>query len=280
MSNNQSFEFTTPVGRLVGGHPMNQRVVRDDRTNQPKLQQDGVTPRTEAYCGVAIPKGQETHWNQTEWGALIDQAAKAGWPNGEFGAATFAWKITDGDSPIPNKRGNKPCDREGYPGHWVINMSSGLDIKCYHAGKYDPTQQIQNQNEIKPGDYCRVLINAVANAPSQSPGVYLNPRLFELSRAGELIVLDSGPSAADAFGGGAPQQQTAAPQPGQQPPIQQTTAPAPQVNQAPAPGQVAPAPDFLQPEVKYLASDGNQYTRAQLEAVGYTEQQIAALPQV
>jgi hypothetical protein len=288
-----AIEITTPVGRLVGGHPMNSNAVVDDRTGQPKLQADGVTPRTEVYLGVAIPKAGEAHWNQTEWGQKIHQQAVADWPNGEYNAPAFAWKIVDGDSQVPNKRGRKPCEREGYPGHWILNLATGLPVKCYHAGRYDPTQQIQNKNEIKPGDYCRVLVTCRGNNPSQSPGVYLNPSLFELTRAGVEIVLDTGPSASDAFGGSAPQlppgaQIDAAVQaPAAAPaiPQQATPAAAPPVQQA-----VAPAPDFLNPPgaapaapaapepVRYLVN-GQAYTEAQLLAApGWTAEHIAALP--
>ena len=254
------------TGRLVGGHPMDQRVVTDDKTGQPKMQADNVTPRTEAYIGVAVAKAGEQHWNQTEWGAKIYQAAQRDWPNGEYGAPTFAWKVIDGDSMIPNKKGRKPAEREGWAGHWVIQCSTGIAIKCYHPGRYDPHQQIQNKAEIKPGDYCRVLINCRGNNPSKSPGVYLNPTLFELSRAGIEIVLDSGPSAADVFGGSQAQlppgaqvdpnaQSAPVPTPAPATPGVPNAAPAPapvtQGVSTPAPAgaapQVSPAPDILTP---------------------------------
>ncbi len=253
-------EITTSIGRLVGGHPMEMHQVIDQLTNKPRMQADGVTPRMELYIGVAIAKGQETHWNQTPWGQQIYQAGVADWPNGEHGAAAFAWKVADGDSQIPNKKGKKPCDREGYPGHWVLNCSTALPLRCYHANKYDPTQQIQNKNEIKAGDYCRVVINCRGNGPCQSPGVYLNPALFELSRPGVEIILDNGPVAADAFGGGAANN---GPVPGA-------------VNNAP----VAPAPDILAPapNVENVYTINNvQYTESQLIAAKWSAAQIAAL---
>jgi hypothetical protein len=289
------------TGRLVGGHPMVTHTVTDDITKQPKMQADGVTPRTEAYVGIAIAKGVESDWRQTPWGQQISLAAQTGWPNGEFNAPAFAWKITDGDSQVPNKVGKKPFDREGFPGHWVVNCSNGFAIRSYHPGRYDPTQQIQDKNAIKCGDYCRVLINAVANAPSQSPGVYLNPMLFELSRAGIEIVTSSGPDAAAAFGAAAAVlpanamvdntvQQTAegaqqAHQQAQQPTVQQPAAQQPAVQQpvTPAndfvtgPGGGPAAPAAVQ-EVKYIDANGGQFTEAQLLAAGYQAAQIAALP--
>lgn len=198
-------EITTAVGRLVSGHPMVTHPVIDDTTKQPKLQKDGVTPRVECYVGVAIPKAPgETDWKQTPWGQQIVQAAMEGWPNGEWQAPTFAWKITDGDSAAPNKAGNKPCDKEGYQGHWIINASQGWPVACYHVGRYEPHQAIQNKEEIKCGDYVRLQVNAVGNSPSPSPGVYLNPAMMELSRAGIQIISDNAPNATEKFGASAP----------------------------------------------------------------------------
>lgn len=266
-------EIKTPVGRLVGGHPMDQRPNTDDKTGAAKMQKDGVTPSTSAYVGLALPKGTETDWKQTPWGQQIYQAGTMGWPNGEHGAPTFAWKVTDGDSPVPNKKGKVPNQREGWPGNWILHCSTGIPIKCYHAGRYDPTQQIQNRAEIKPGDYCRLVLNARGNAPSESPGVYLNPTLFELSRPGVEIQLDNGPSAADAFGDSAPVLPANAqvdPNVGAQ---AQAAAPAPPAD------AVAPAPDFLNAPVKTYNVGGKEYTEAQLLASKWTPAQIAALGQ-
>ena len=197
-----SEQFLTPVARLVGGHPMKRQAVQKD--GKPVMQADGITPATEAYIGVAIPKTPGLDWKQELWGQAIVRAANEGWTGGQPTLPGFAWKITDGDSTVPNQNNNVPNQRVGYPGHWVLNLSTRMFIKAYHVGKYDPmTDQIANENEIKPGDYCRVYIDAKANFPAQSPGVYLNPSMFELNRPGELIQLDSGPSASEVFGGSA-----------------------------------------------------------------------------
>jgi hypothetical protein len=222
---------------------------------------DGLQ-RTEAFVGLAIPKGPEQDWKQTPWGALISQAAAAGYTNGEVMAPTFSWKVTDGDSVVPNKKGKKPCEREGFPGHWVLGCATGLPIRCHHTGMYDPTQQIQDPKEIKRGDYCRIAIVAKANGssadPSQNPGVYLNPKMFDLVRAGVAIATDSGPSAADVFGGTAAQlpagamvdagvAAVAGAQNFNTPPLNpavQTTQTPPPLNPA---AQIQPHPQFLNP---------------------------------
>ena len=239
------------TGRLVGGHPMVRTVVTDDKTNLPKFQQDGVTKRMSSYIAVAIPKIAGVPWQQTDWGQVIVREAQESWNLGESLHPTFAWKVTDGDSTIPKKPfggkpGRIPAQCEGYPGHWVIGCSTELGIKCYHVGKYAPHEEIQNKDEIKCGDYCRALISVKSNKPSQSPGVYINPTLFELSRAGQRIVTGDGPDAATAFGGSAPV--------------------------LPANGQYDSA---VAEEPRYMVN-GVEYTVAQLRAARWTEAQIAA----
>ena len=262
-------------GRVVNGHPMTRRGVTRKlpgaAVETPVLQSDGVTPMTEAYIAVAIPKAGSVDWKTTPWGQQIYARAVADWPNGEYGAPTFAWKIADGDSQIPNQKGKKPAEREGWAGHWILHCNTQLGIRCHHVGQYAPEQQIQDANEIKTGDYARVLIGVRGNGPSQSPGVYVNPILFELSRAGQLIMSESGPAAADVFSAGQPQPGAVVQQPQPGAVVQQ-----PVVTPQPQPG-VTPAPTFVQPVVKYLDPNGNAFTEAELTAAGYTLQMIQGL---
>ena len=187
-----------PCGRIVQGHPMEGHQQKDN-ANQPKTMSDG-SPLMSYYIAVAIVKGTEQHWSQTEWGQLLYAAGAEGWPSGEHGAPTFAWKVVDGDSTVPDRSGTSPSQKEGFPGHWVVRISSCFPYPCYHAGHYQAHEVIQNTKEIKCGDYVRVEISAVGNAPSQSPGIYINPLQLEVSRAGVQIISKSMPDAAGAFG--------------------------------------------------------------------------------
>lgn len=281
-------EILLPEGRIVAGHPMVAQTVTDNR-NQPVKNDDGSN-KVEYYFGFAIPKQGEQQFIQTQWGQQVQAAALAGWVNGETNGPAFSWKVTDGDSQVPNQKGKKPAEREGWPGHWVLHLKTMIPVRCYHVGKYDPMQQIQDRNEIKPGDYGRVFLTAKANYPSQSPGVYLNPSMFELTRAGQQIVLDSGPDAASVFGGGAPAPQQSSPTPpaetspaGQPtpPPVQQGQQVTPPTQphseflngpQAGTPPPVTPPP-AAQPEMFDVG--GNSYTREQLHGFGWSDDQIA-----
>ena len=266
-------------GRLVNGHPMTRRQVKKKlpgaQVETVVMEADGVTPVTELYFAVAVPKTGETDWKLTPWGQQINSKAMAEWPGGEHAALTFSWKIIDGDSIIPNKKGKKPCDREGWSGHWIVNCSTRLNVRCHHAGKLDPTQQIAVEAEIKTGDYCRALLGVKGNGPSESPGVYVNPILFELSRAGVAIINDSGPSAADAFGGSTANVPANA--------QVDTAVGGPKV---PGSGPSVPNTEFVDgagkgpsiPAIKYLV-DGAPYTAAELKAFGpeWTDAVIATL---
>jgi len=175
-----------------------------DDNKKPIMQTGTLNPVTEAYVGYAIPKGAEQHWNQTPWGQQIWAEGQTGYPT-MLERPDFSWKIVDGDSTIPNKNNVVPSTKEGYPGHWVINLTSQFGINCFHVGKYAPHEQIQNENEIKCGDYGQIYVTCKDNrkdgTPAKTPGVYINPKHFVLPRAGVEIVSDSGPSAAEAFAG-------------------------------------------------------------------------------
>lgn len=286
-----SIEITLPVGRLVGGHPMKSTRNMDKKTNAPLFWADGVTPSQTSFVAVAIPKAGEAEWTATPWGQQIYVEAATAWPGGQHQYPDFAWKIVDGDSQIPGKPykgkpGKIPAQSEGYPGHWVIKASTQLGIKCFHAGKYAPHEQIQNQNEIKPGDYCRIVVTVKGNGPvSESPGMYISPDLFELSRAGQLIQLGDGPDAQAAFGGSAPvlpanAQLTPAGMPAPGAPQGILTPPTSQPGM-PAPGTIAPAPHpgILTPPTPELQYDvnGTVYTKQQLIDSGFTDQHFATM---
>lgn len=243
-------------GRLVRGHPM-KAFAKKDRAGQPKLNQAGL-PQMETFVAVAIPKNGTTDFKQTEFGQALYAAAVAAWPKGEHGSPSFAWKVVDGDSAVPDKKGTPPNIRPGYAGHWVVNAATQIGINCYHVGKYKPHEQIQQEGEIKTGDYCALAISFAGNKSTESPGMYVNPVHFALTRQGEAIISEgSGPAAEDVFAGlgGA-----AAPAP----------VPQPQAAAAPPPPPHNPLP-------KRYGVNGQEYTAEQLKGFGWTDEQIASV---
>ncbi len=191
-----SINLTTPVGRIVQGELWKAQPVVDPRTNIPKLGADGKTPQVQHFFALAILKQPgHTHWAQTEWGQKIWAEGNRAHP--QFAPhPTYSWKIEDGDSQIPNKRGKKNCDREGFPGHWILKLRSGFPPKTYNANG----TEVLPAESFKPGNYAQVNINVAGNT-GDSPGVYLNPVMAALAGYGTEI--QTGPDVADAgFGQG------------------------------------------------------------------------------
>jgi len=239
MSNEQ---LLFPPGRIVYGSVDTARTT--DFQGNPLTVKTGPNagqPTQRFEFGVAIQKGAEQGWWLTSWGAVIFAAAQAGFPQGQAQQPNFSFKITDGDSQVPNQNNVMPCTKEGYPGHWVVSFSTALPISR-HA--IDPATgqpvTITQDGEIVPGYYVEVYGSVAPNGNVQNPGVFVNASMVCRVGYGERII--SGPTAEQAgFGAAAaPQGATAAPPPGAAiiaPPGVPVT---PQM--APAPAQVLQQP--------------------------------------
>ncbi len=256
-----SVNFTTPVGRLVQGSLYEPQTENFD--GKPLTTETGEE-KIVFYLGIAIPKGAETHWNQTEWGQKIYAEGTQSWPKGEYHQPTFAWKVVDGDSTIPNKKMNKPCDKPGHPGNWILNFSSSFPTKICQP---DATP-IVIEDYVKLGDYIAVLGSVKTNGSSQSPGVYLNHLWVAFYGYGERIVLGVDPKSAG-FDKLAPPPQASSVPVAAQP----FTPPMTEVQPHPAilnPPPVAPVAAPVR-QLTALAK-GNSYE--QLIAAGWSEAQM------
>jgi hypothetical protein len=236
---NMAENFTTPVGRLIGGNLYEPETT--DYDGKPLLARDGVTPRVSYSAGIAIPKTPGCqHWANEPWGAGIWKYANEQFRNGETQRPDFSWKIQDGDSTIPNKRGKKNADREGYPGNWIIWFSGGYAPRIFNA---DGTQPILEKDAVKPGYYIKIAGNYSDNKPSQSPGLYMNLTFVALAGYGPEIQV--GPDVGSVgFGQGVqlPPGASATPVGGFAPPPQPAPGPyaPPQPYNAPPPVQTPP----------------------------------------
>lgn len=171
-----------PASRMIGGN-LDKLNPRTESNGAPKLGKDGK-PEMQCSIGIAIPKGPEQHWNQTSWGQIIYQTGAAAHPN-LVASPSFSWKITDGDSQLPNKKGKRPCDQSGYPGHWVLWFSQGwLPERCNADGSIELPE-----GSIVPGYYVQVYGSVEGNklVPNGTPGVYLNPIAVALIGEGDKI---------------------------------------------------------------------------------------------
>ena len=166
--------FNTPPGRFIGGS-LYQGSTKDDKGNI-KVYKTGANagqPRTDYSVGIAIPK-TKAHWaEEPGWGQTIWAEGHAAWPAGQASHPSFAWKIVDGSSTVPNKKMKKPCDQEGYPGHWIVWFGGTTPPKLAVAIGTEP-QWNDQPGFCMPGDIIEVRGSVVGNESSETAGVYLN----------------------------------------------------------------------------------------------------------
>ena len=215
---------TTAVGRLVMGSIYTP--VTTDADGNPLVVKAGPNagqPRVNYFFALAIPKAPgQTHWAQkpANWDAEQDALGRPGFPywgeviwtigHQDFPQAAqaedFSWKVVDGDSQKPGKLfkgkpGKKPCENEGWPGHWVLKFSGGFAPKVYQqegAGYV----QLMTPDFFKPGYFGEVSFSAEGNKSQSSPGVYLTHSMVCFRAYGREITF--GPDVASAGFGAAP----------------------------------------------------------------------------
>lgn len=255
--------ITTPVGRLVWGSVSTPKT-KDSYGNLLIIKKgpDTGKPAPRYEFGLAVPKGNETHWNQTAFGKMIWDAGVAAFPGGQYNAPAFSWKVTDGDSTALTAKGKPaPCTREGHARHWIFAFSSSFAPECLDAtgkGRVDPAS-------IKKGYYIQVAGSVKGNNGSETDGVYLNSKYVSLQAYGPEI--SSGPDTASlGFGqatlpAGASSAPVAAFVPPVDVPAPVTVAAPPVLPAAPAaPIAVTPHTAILTPPAPPAAPVGPQMT--------------------
>jgi hypothetical protein len=267
MSNNTASPFTTPTGRLLWGDLYTPKT--EDFEGNPMVIKSGPDQGkpTQTYeFGIAFPKNGTTHFSQMAanadgspgLGLLVWQTGHRDHPE-MAKRPDFSWKVTDGDSTMPGKpyKGKPtkaPCEKEGYPGHWVFSFRSSYPPKIVNA---DGSAYLIEKEAVVPGDWVQVAGSVVGNTGANA-GVYLNHNFVALQYKGVPIVTGADPKTLGFGKGGVPQgyvaptgQMAAAPiaagnpQPGGQPVPAVAAAPVPAAAAAvapvPATAQAAPA---------------------------------------
>ena len=278
----KNIKILTPVGRLVQGSLYKGSTTDiDGRPLTFKTGENAGQPRVNYWFSLAIAKGNEQHWSQTEWGKIIFEFGHASHPNGAANRPDFAWKIVDGDSQTPNREGRKPCENEGFPGHWVLKLSTSFAIPLYNK---DGTMQLKEANAVQPGDYIQIYLTISENDSAANPGIILNPNMVALNAIGEKIIL--GIDAAEVGFGAAPLPQGAkladnttpfAPGPiNTMPPGTLGLTTLPMMNHSvPAPSSpIAPYPQILIPPVapvRQLTEKAGGASYEQLIAAGWND---------
>lgn len=257
--------FLTPAGRIVMGdlYTANDK----DADGNLRVVKEGPRkgePQPQFFFALAIPKKGETHWANAPgpitdktphaWGQALWRAGHGSFPSSASTPA-FAWKVVDGDSMIPNKKGKKPAEREGYPGHWVLSFTSSYAFKVVNS---NGSEQWPEKDRVKPGHWVQVFGDARGNDSGQSPGIFLNGSLVAFQAFDKEII--SGPDAsAVGFGTGVtlPAGASAVPLGGMAPPVPAAAAsPTAHLN-PPVPGAptVAAQPTII-PDPTFLNAAG------------------------
>lgn len=276
--------ITFPPGRLVWGSVYVGQT--KDYDGNPYTNKDG-TPSQRFSFGYAIPKGNEGHWANTEWGKEI-WAIGHTCPGGAAQRNDFSWKITDGDSTLSKKGSNTPINqKQGYAGHWVLSFSSSFAPSLFVLENGKPVQLLQ-EDYIKAGHYVQVYGTITLNDNMKNPGVFLNhnyvchvgfgPEIKTGPDVNEVgfgaMPLPPGASAAP-IGGFAPAMPAV-------PGVPAATPAMPAIPSAPAvavplPSPVpvaAPAPAPVPAARQLVAVPGAQYTIEACRAAGWTDDQI------
>jgi hypothetical protein len=187
---------------MVGGSLYKPRTT--DIEGKPLVYRHGPNinqPKVDYFVGLAVPKGAEKTWYETSWGQLILQVGAACFP-AAYQSPQFAWKVEDGDSQVPNGKGHKPCDREGYAGHWILKTGGGYAPKTYTINATGGLDQIMTPDAIKPGYYVQAVITVDGNGSDLKPGIKLYNSTFCLRAVHHEITW--GPDVSEAGFGAAP----------------------------------------------------------------------------
>lgn len=169
-------------GRVVGGSFYNPKT--KDADGKPLLVKTGQNagkPTQQYSFGVAYAK-TKAHWAHETWGADIWAVGNTCFPKIAEGPS-FSWKVTDGDSKTPNKKGHAPCENEGHPGHWVVWFSSAFAPKIVNA---DGSAYILEKDAVMPGDFVEVHATIDGNVSTQNPGVYVNHNVVSFQGYSQL----------------------------------------------------------------------------------------------
>lgn len=281
--------ITFPPGRMVGGNLYEPQTT--DAEGKPLIVKNGPNTgqsRVDFYFALAIKKNGERHWSETPWGAKIWALGHACFPamsSNPTLAAGFAWKITDGDDQRPNKKNVRPCDREGYPGHWVLSFGGGYAPQLYAllpgAAKATPFDQ---KDGIQPGDFIEVAGSVSYNKSTQNPGVFVNHDMVclrgyhpdgrivlgrSVEEAGFGQAVAGNVSAVPTGAALPPPPAAAAPAPAPAPPAPAAVAPPPVVTPPPP---VAPNPGFLNPPAKAMTDKAKGATYQSFVDAGWSDE--------
>lgn len=251
MAGAQPLRLTSPRGRFVQGDAFEAQTT--DQQGAPLTIKTGPNagqPTKRWFMAFAFSKTDpETLPYLQQIASYAAQTWPAYFPNGvnmsapNFGCThpRFSFKIVDGDGVDDNGKSNR--DKAGFAGCWVVKYSTSIQAPgVWQEPNFDEMARLSDPRAFPRGYYGRVNHTIQSNDNDQRPGLYVNLDKVAVSQnQNGAEVIQSGPTAAEAFGASAP----------------------------PVPG-AAPAPAGLQPV------PGAAYTIEALRAGGWSDDQIVA----
>lgn len=243
-----------PPGRMVMGSLY--KAQDKDQNGAPLTVKSGPNkgqPMTYFYFAVAIAKNPgETHWANTVWGAQIWAIGHNSWPQGQAQAPTFAWKIEDGDSAVPNKKNRKNSATEGMAGHWIVNCK--VPNNAPKIVNSDGSAYILEVDAVKCGYYIEVQVGVKSNENATNPGVYVNPIIVALRGIGPEIRTGVDPRTVGFGKAAAPAGATAAPVGNTMVAPPAPAVPAPAAPPPPAAPAAPPPATTVQPHPAFMGA--------------------------
>ena len=280
-------QLVSPVARIVQGSLY--KPSTKDLQGNPLVVKSGPNagqPRVNFWIKIAIPKGAEQSWNQTAWGQKIYAVGAQAFPQ-FVQAPSFAWKIEDGDSAVPNpeRKGKRNCDQEGWKGNWILKISGGYAPKIYRSegANWVPFTE---DGAVKAGHYVEAAFTVEGNNTPTKPGLYLNFSMVAFRGFGPEIVF--GPDVNEVGFGQAPLPPgaTLAPPAGFTPPglpaapVVPGSPPVPAyvgpATTSPSNSPVIPNPGFLNGPRRVMTPLANGLPYEQFSAAGWTDAQLIA----
>lgn len=228
-------------------------------------------PNPQYYYAIGIAK-TKSHWAQEPWGALIWNVGNSCFPK-IAESDTFSWKITDGDSTKPNKKGNVPSENEGYPGNWIISFNSSLAPRLIDNN----LQPMLAEGVAMPGDYVQIFMSVDGNSSSKNPGCYINAQYVKYvgPSAQGRIIQGRDPSSIDWGNDALPPDLVAMPvaasAPAPTPTLRATPPSAASIPLAPSPGFLDAPPAPPGPPAKQLTAKAGKHSYEALIAAGWTD---------
>jgi hypothetical protein len=174
MTNKLTAAVRFPLARIVQGdlyNPDDTDIDGKKRVYEAGHSKAGQ-PKWTYFFAIAVPKTRAAWWEEA-WGAPILQLGQQSWPQGQWQQPTFAWKIQDGDSTTPNRKGRVNARTEGMAGCWIVNLSSSIAPKVWEVAN-GGFVALPQKDLVKCGYYVEVNANLQSNERASNPGLYIN----------------------------------------------------------------------------------------------------------